>query len=84
MLTKPFDGATRRELLAAGLSFPMMAASAPRDDADGPVITLVPGPEVDAFKKAQDRLLAKDHVAARSDFVKLRNLAAVGAVQSLP
>ena len=38
----------------------------------------VPGPEVNAFKKAQERLLAKDHVAARSDFVKLRNLAGGG------
>ncbi len=67
----PSDGATRREFLAGGLSCAMLAASAPPDAAEGPVIPLVPGPEVDSFKKAQDRLLAKDHVTARSRFVKL-------------
>jgi pimeloyl-ACP methyl ester carboxylesterase len=71
MAMKSFGGSTRREFLAGGLSFTMLAASAPRDVTQGPVIPLVPGPEVDAFKKAQDRLLAKDHVTARSRFVKL-------------
>jgi alpha-beta hydrolase superfamily lysophospholipase len=49
----------------------MLAASAPCFEAEGPVIPLVPGPEVDEFKKAQDRLLAKDRVTARSHFLKL-------------
>ncbi len=71
MAMKSSGGATRREFLAGGLSFTMLAASAPPDATQGPVIPLVPGPEVDAFKKAQDRLLAKDHVTARSHFVKL-------------
>ena len=71
MARKPGGGATRREFLAGGLSFTMLAASAPPDATRGPVIPLVPGPEVEAFEKAQDRLLARDHVTARSHFVKL-------------
>jgi pimeloyl-ACP methyl ester carboxylesterase len=71
MAMEPFYGTTRREFLAGGLSLTMLAASAPRDAAEDPVIALVPGPEVDAFKKAQERLLAKDHVTARSRFAKL-------------
>jgi 2-hydroxy-6-oxo-octa-2,4-dienoate hydrolase len=68
---RPFREANRREFLAAGLSMTMLAASAPLHVEKDPVIPLVPGPEVDAFKKAQDRLLAKDKVTARSHFVKL-------------
>jgi pimeloyl-ACP methyl ester carboxylesterase len=68
---KPANGLNRREVLAAGLSLTMLAASAPLFAADGPVIPLVPGPEVDLFRTAQDQLLAKDQVSARSCFVKL-------------
>jgi hypothetical protein len=71
MPMRPFREANRREFLAAGLSMTMLAASAPLHVEKDPVIPLVPGPEVDAFKKAQDRLLAKDKVTARSHFVKL-------------
>lgn len=71
MTIKPFTGATRREFLSGGLSITMLAASAPREATESPVIPLVPGPEVDAFKEAQGRLLAKDHVTARSRFVRL-------------
>jgi pimeloyl-ACP methyl ester carboxylesterase len=68
---KPYTEANRREFLAAGLSMTMLAASAPLHAAKDPVIPLARGPETDAFKKAQDRLLAKDKVTARSHFVKL-------------
>jgi pimeloyl-ACP methyl ester carboxylesterase len=67
-----FRETNRREFLAAGLSMTVLAASAPPPAAKDPVIPLVPGPEVEAFKEAQDRLLAKDKVTARSRFLKLR------------
>jgi pimeloyl-ACP methyl ester carboxylesterase len=70
-VVKRVSGTTRREFLAGGLSFTMLAGSAAVYAAEDSVIPLVPGPEVDEFKKAQDRLLAKDHVTARSHFVKL-------------
>jgi pimeloyl-ACP methyl ester carboxylesterase len=38
----------------------------------GPVIPLAPGPEVDAFKKAQEALLKKYGVTAESRYVKLK------------
>jgi pimeloyl-ACP methyl ester carboxylesterase len=72
MTMRPFREADRREFLAVGLSMTMLAASDPLHATSDPVIPLVPGPEVDAFKKAQDRLLAKDKVTARSHFLKLR------------
>lgn len=71
MTMRPFREANRREFLAAGLSLTMLAASPPHPAENDPVIPLVPGPEVDAFKKAQERLLAKDRVTARSHFLKL-------------
>jgi pimeloyl-ACP methyl ester carboxylesterase len=74
MAVKPANGLNRREVLAGGLSLTMLAASAPQFAADGPVIPLVPGPEVDSFRTAQDQLLAKDQVSARSCFVKLPKL----------
>jgi pimeloyl-ACP methyl ester carboxylesterase len=74
MAVKPANGLYRRELLAGGLSLTMLAASAPLYAAEGPVIPLVPGPEVDSFKEAQDQLLVKDQVTARSCFVKLPKL----------
>lgn len=69
----PLGAANRREFLAGGLSFAMLAESAECYVAEGPLIPLVPGPEVESYKKAQDRLLAKDQVTARSHFVKLPN-----------
>jgi pimeloyl-ACP methyl ester carboxylesterase len=72
MTMRPFREANRREFLAAGLSMTMLAASAPLPAENDPVIPLVPGPEVDAFKTAQNRLLAKDKVAVRSHLIKLR------------
>ena len=71
MAVNPSGGATRREFLAGGASFAMLAASVPSYAAEDPVISLVPGPEVDAFKKAQGRLLTKHYVTAQSLFVKL-------------
>jgi pimeloyl-ACP methyl ester carboxylesterase len=71
MTVNPLGGATRRDFLAGGLLFTMLAGAGPRDATEDPVIPLVLGPEVEAFRKAQDRLLAKDHVSCRSRFVKL-------------
>jgi pimeloyl-ACP methyl ester carboxylesterase len=73
MTMKPYSEANRREFLAAGFSLTMLAASTPFQTAKDPVIPLVPGPEVDAFKMAQDQLLTKDKVTARSRFLKLKN-----------
>jgi len=64
---------TRREFLIAGLASTILAAASPLHAADDPVIPLVPGPEVESFKSAQERLLAKSMVPAKSQFVKLMN-----------
>jgi pimeloyl-ACP methyl ester carboxylesterase len=62
--------ATRREFVSS-LSFATISASNLLADPRSPITPLVPGPEVDEYRKAQDRSLAKFNVSARSRFVKL-------------
>lgn len=70
MAVNPIRGTTRREFITAGLASTMLAA-APHYAGENPVIPLGSGPEVDAFKKAQEKLLAKSKITAKSRFVKL-------------
>lgn len=64
-------GITRREFVGVGLAGTLLAVSAPVHADESPVIPLAPGPEVDAFEKAQDELLTKSGVMAKGQFVKL-------------
>ena len=66
------NGASRRQFLA-GLSCLGVPAERLIGDQQNPVIRLAPGPEVEAFKRAQTHVLEKFHVRAQSKFVSLRN-----------
>ncbi len=73
MAVNPVFDTSRRKFLIAGLASTVLAAASPLRAAADPVIPLVPGSEVESFKLAQERLLAKSQVAAKSQFVKLKN-----------
>jgi len=65
-----FSGKTRREFVA-GFSSAAIAVSGLVAAPPDPIIPLIPGPEVDAYKKAQARSLAKFKVSAQSRYVKI-------------
>jgi pimeloyl-ACP methyl ester carboxylesterase len=71
MAVNYFGRPSRREFFASSLAGTMVAISTPLYAGEDPVIPLATGPEVAAFKKAQEKLLAKSKVTAKSQFVKL-------------
>jgi pimeloyl-ACP methyl ester carboxylesterase len=73
MPTTHFRGKTRREFMS-GLSLAAIAVSGLAAAPQGPIIPLTPGPEVDNYKKAQARSLAKFNVSAQSRYVKIPKL----------
>jgi len=68
------SGKTRREFVAGILSFAAIGSSDLAAAPQSPIIPLVPGPEVDSYKKAQTGLLEKFKVSAQSRYVKIPKL----------
>jgi pimeloyl-ACP methyl ester carboxylesterase len=68
-----FIGKTRREFVS-GLSLAAMAVSGVAAAPQGPIIRLIPGPEVDNYKKAQAHSLSKFRVSAQSRYVQIPKL----------
>jgi hypothetical protein len=65
-----FSGKTRREFVS-GFSSAAIAVSDLIAAPPGPIIPLIPSPEVDIYKKAQARSLARFKVSAQSRYVKI-------------
>jgi hypothetical protein len=60
--------------ICVGLSLVAIAVSDLAAAPEGPIIPLIPGPEVDNYKKAQARSLLKFKVSAQSRYVKIPKL----------